>query len=106
MWSFNELYMCTGCCRHLYSELDEMEKAIEKMMEDDFAALVLEYIKDIASQGLQSETGGGVNIVEERLNSITVGLIHQGKLKLASSLREIILPWIKSNVREVNVWVF
>ena len=88
--------------RHLYSELHELEKAIEKMMEDDFAALVLEYIKELVTeQQRRGSSDGEVSALEERLVAVVIGLIRQKKVHFLSALRDVLLPWTKSLVREV-----
>lgn len=89
--------------RHLYSELDELEKAIEQMMQDDFASLVLEYIREVMKQQTREGSPAEIASLEERLESVVVGLIHQGKLNFMSALRETLMPWMKSLVREVRV---
>ena len=88
--------------RHLYSELDELEKAIEQMMQDDFASLVLEYIRESMKHQTRMGSPAEVASLEERLESVVVGLIHQGKLNFMSALRESLMPWMKSLVREVG----
>jgi vacuolar protein sorting-associated protein 54 len=89
------------CVRHLYSELHELEKAIEKMMEDDFASLVLEFIKELlANRSRRGSSDGEVTALEERLEAVVIGLIRQRKLHFLSALRDILLPWTKSLVRE------
>ena len=91
------------CGRHLYSELHELEKAIEKMMEDDFASLVLEFIKELlADRSRRGSSDGEVTALEERLEAVVIGLIRQRKLHFLSALRDILLPWTKSLVREVS----
>lgn len=88
--------------RHLYSELDELEKAIEQMMQDDFASLVLEYVRELMKHQKREGSPAEVASLEERLESVAVGLIHQGKLNFMSALRETLMPWMKNVVREVR----
>ena len=76
--------------------------AIEQMMQDDFASLVLEYIRESMKHQTRMGSPAEVASLEERLESVVVGLIHQGKLNFMSALRESLMPWMKSLVREVG----
>jgi hypothetical protein len=86
--------------RHLGSQLAEMERAIERMMEADLVSFAMEDIalrgRAISNHSLTSD----VSSSEERLVSVVYGLLMQGKLHFLTALREGILTRLKTFVKE------
>jgi hypothetical protein len=86
--------------RHLGSQLAEMERAIEKMMEADLVDFAMEDIRLRVKAFSNPSLNSDVSASEERLVSVVYGLLMQSKLHFLAALREGILTHLKSLVKE------
>lgn len=100
--------------RHLGSQLEEMAKAIERLMEADFVHFAQQQVQHrltmlkmeqtFSSEGCtlsQNVTMDRSSDTEERLVSITYGLLRQGKFGFVATLREGLLGPLKLKAREI-----
>lgn len=91
------------CLRHLGSQLHELEKAIENLMEADFIHVALE---DLRSRVIFVGEGERIGSPEEvqteiQLESIVKGLLRRKKLNFLSALGEELLTSSKVRVKEI-----
>ena len=111
--------MCIYLCyRHLSSQLVELEKAIEKMMEADFVHFAVEDILNRFKSSLQE---GSARVETEvcsytfwpymlhhrlpqqiQLDSVVKGLLRRRKLNFLSALRGELVTVSKTHVKEVS----
>ena len=82
--------------RHLGSQLAEMEKLIEKMLQADFSKH--------ASSELHRPTADTVPLAdEERLVSILFGMLRLGKFNFVEVYREEAFTALKATVKQVRL---
>ncbi|XP_048586401.1 vacuolar protein sorting-associated protein 54 [Nematostella vectensis] len=81
--------------RHLGSQLAEMERVIEKMMEADFADFVTANLNRCTD-----EVDHGCLIDEDRLVSVLFGLLHKHKFQFIHLYREEAFSTIKSTIKQ------
>ncbi|XP_065175320.1 vacuolar protein sorting-associated protein 54-like isoform X1 [Sycon ciliatum] len=84
------------CFRHLGSQLSELEKMINRMMEAEFVQL--------ATARLDMPTGDGADAAaadeEDQLSAVIIGLIRQRNLLFLTHYRDLCFSSLKSQIRK------
>lgn len=82
--------------RHLGSQLAELERVIEKMMEADFVEFATANLNRVA----EDELGNEDLVDEDRLMSVLFGLLRKHKFHFLQPYRDEVYSTIKSTIRQ------
>uniref|UniRef100_A0A7E4VVQ6 Vacuolar protein sorting-associated protein 54 n=1 Tax=Panagrellus redivivus TaxID=6233 RepID=A0A7E4VVQ6_PANRE len=84
-----------NCFRHLSSQLEELHKAIGKMLQEDFVALIQREF------GKVLEKEADVSYQEGQLHPIILGLLRCKEFRFLDVLRHEIVEAVKNSIRQI-----